>query len=67
MTTDIFLSLRLFESSEDLVSDFDCVGQAFQPGRELLELIVPEITVPYPCCQDQVIILNRDIFPIGRF
>jgi hypothetical protein len=67
MTTDVFLSLRLFKGSEDFVSYLDSVGQAFQPGRELLELIVPEITVPYPCCQDQVIILNRDILPIGRF
>jgi hypothetical protein len=49
MTTDIFLSLRLFKGSEDFVSYLDSVGQAFQPGRELLELIVPEITVPYPC------------------
>ena len=66
MTADIFLCLRLFESSEDLVSEFDCVSQVFQSGCELLEFSVSEIAVPYPCGQDQVIVFNRDSLPIWR-
>src|SRR5258708_16432924 len=66
MMADIFLCRRLFESSEDLVSEFDCVGQAFQSRCELLEFSASEITVPYPCGQDQVIIFNRDFVPIWR-
>ena len=48
MKSDIFFGLGLFKRLQDLVSNFDGVGEALQPRSKLLKFVVSEVTVRAP-------------------
>ena len=66
MPARILLGLRLLERPQNSVSDRDGVREALQAGRELLELLVPEVAVPHAGRQDQVVVRERYVRAIGR-
>jgi hypothetical protein len=65
MTARIFLCLRLFERSQNLVSDRYGVREALQSRCELLKFVVAEVAVRDPGGENQVVVLNRHIVAIG--
>src|SRR5206468_12050769 len=56
VSAGVFLSLRLFERLKNTISNAHSVRQALQPGCEAFEFIVPEVTVPLACCEDEIVV-----------
>jgi hypothetical protein len=54
--TGIFLSLRLLEGTENLISDRDSVRKAFQAGRKFFKFFVSKVAVRGPGRQNQIIV-----------
>ncbi len=66
MTTGIFLGLRLLECPQNLVPGRDGIRQALQSRCDLLVLVVAKVAGPRARRENEVIVRNRHLFPIGR-
>ena len=64
MKRDIFLRLSLLECTENLVSNTDGIGHAFQSWSKLFEFVVSEITVSGAGRENEVIVPNWIVLPI---
>src|SRR5580700_11721344 len=65
MACGIIFSLCQFESLQDLVSGCLGIREALQSGCELFKFVVAKVTVRRAGCQNQIIIRNRNVLPVG--
>ena len=61
MPSRILFGLRLLEGLENAVPNRDSVSQRLHPGRELLELIMPEVTVSRTRGEDQIVVRDAHV------
>ncbi len=66
MPAGVFLSLRLFERLKNTISNAHGVREALQAGCEAFEFIVPEVTVPLPCREDEIVVWDLHLRAIRR-
>src|SRR4051794_12020172 len=64
MKMDILFSLGLLERAQNLVSNTDGIGHAFQSRSELLKFVVSEITVSRTGRENEVVVRHRHLLAI---
>src|SRR5215470_4400836 len=65
MTARFFFSLGKLEGLQDLVAGCNRVGKALQSGRKLLKFVPAEVTVTRAGGQNQIVISDRHVLPVG--
>src|SRR5882724_1772735 len=65
MVCGIIFSFCQFESLQDLVSSCLGIGEALQSRCELFKFVVAKVTVRGAGSQNQIVIRNRNVLPVG--
>ena len=65
MPARVFFGLRQLERLQDFVSSCLGIRKTFQSGCKRLKLVVAEVAVSGTCCQDEIVVSNRHILPVG--